>query len=61
MIESFIPLSQPRTDSRLIKTCALCVFRAVRAGVRETRRTPGRLQRISADIREAWRESAQDQ
>ena len=59
MIESSIPLSHPQSSSRLVKTCALRIFRAVRMTVREGRRTPGRLQQVCQDVREAWRESAQ--
>lgn len=55
-----VPLSQPDVDAAetLVKRGALVAFRALRLAAEQARQVPVVLAQASADVRDAWRESA---
>ena len=53
-----VPLSNVSTGERLVKRGALVTFRALRAVLEQARKAPGFLAQASADVRDAWQESA---
>ncbi|MBX3649076.1 MAG: hypothetical protein KF853_13490 [Rhodocyclaceae bacterium] len=53
-----VQLSHPQPAEGLVKRGALVVFRALRLATDQAKQVPGVLAQASADVREAWRESA---
>jgi len=58
IVTQAIPLPPTTTDDRLVKRGALLAFRALRAVTEQTRKAPGFIAQTTADIADAWRESA---
>ena len=54
-----VPLSNQSSDSTVVKTAALFTFRALRALTAQAKKAPALLAQASADVRDAWQESAQ--
>ncbi len=53
-----IQLSNPSSGERLVKRSALMAFRALRAITEQAKKAPGILAQASADVRDAWQETA---
>jgi hypothetical protein len=53
-----IPLSDVQPSERIVKRGALLLFRSVRALTAQAAKAPGVLAQASADVRDAWRQSA---
>ena len=53
-----IPLSSPKSADRLVKRGARALFTLVRSTAGQAQRVPGILAQATADVRDAWVETA---
>jgi hypothetical protein len=53
-----LPLSNSQHPDRLVKRAALSAFSALRIVAEHANKAPGILTQASADVRDAWQESA---
>lgn len=53
-----IPLSNSKSDERLVKRGARALFGLLRSTAGQAQRVPGLLNQAASDIHEAWQESA---
>lgn len=53
-----VQLSDLSSGERLVKRGALVAFRVLRAVTEQAKKAPGLLAQASADVRDAWQESA---
>ncbi|MBU0752975.1 MAG: hypothetical protein KJ787_04050 [Gammaproteobacteria bacterium] len=53
-----IPLSNPSEEGKVVKTCALFTFRALRTVADYVSQLPAVATQAANDVREAWEESS---